>query len=155
MPLRIQLKRFQPSQLSSILTIEQASFGLDAYPKELFWEYALDPDCFFLVAKVGRSHAGYAIARSDRHGGELISLAVRPRNRRQGVGKTLLSAVIRRFRRAGAAALRLMVHVNNPGAAIFYRQFGFRTTGRVENYYEDGGTAIRMRLALETRDKRQ
>lgn len=140
--------------MQEILRIERASFGLEAYSEEIFLAYAGDPGSVFLVAHVtaaaGNSIvAGYTIAIRDRYGPELISLAVRPQNRRQGIGKRLLGAVIRRYKREGAASLRLMVHVKNEIAATFYRNYGFRRTGRIANYYEDGGAAIRMRLALQ------
>jgi len=73
---------------------------------------------------------------------------VRPASRQRGIGRTLLNAAVRRMLRRNAQSIRLMVHVDNRNAAAFYRRQGFRSVGRVTDYYEDGGTAIRMRLPL-------
>jgi ribosomal-protein-alanine N-acetyltransferase len=134
--------------MGAILAIEQASFGNDAYPESLFRLYAADRRTLFLVAEGGDEIRGYIIARRDRWGAEIVSLAVHPASRRRGIGRTLLAAAVRRMRRRKAHSIRLMVHMNNTHAASFYRGLGFRSTARVPEYYEDGGTGIRMRLAL-------
>lgn len=134
--------------MSQILVIEEASFAADAYPESLFRLYAADRSTLFLVAETSGDLLGYVIARLDRWGAEIVSLAVHPSARHRGIGRMLLTAAIRRMQRRGARSIRLMVHVNNTHAAAFYRLQGFRSIGRVRDYYEDGGTAIRMRLRV-------
>ena len=134
--------------MSAILAIERASFRAEAYPESLFRLYAADRRTLFLVAEAGERIKGYIIARRDRWGAEIVSLAVHPSSRKRGIGRTLLSAAVRRMRRRTAHSVRLMVHAKNTGAALFYRRLGFRKTARVPNYYEDGGAGIRMRLSL-------
>ena len=134
-----------------ILAIEQASFDGEAYPESLFRLYAADMRTLFLLASTGDGVKGYIIARQDRWGAEIVSLAVHPAARRLGIGRALLAAAVRRMRRRKARSIRLMVHIDNPGAAEFYRRQGFRSIGRISEYYEDGGTAIRMRLSLTPR----
>jgi len=134
--------------MAAVLAIEQASFAGDAYPESLFRLYAADHRSQFLIAVSGEATVGYIIARLDRWGAEIVSLAVCPASRQRGVGRTLLKAAIRRMLRRNAQSIRLMVHVDNRNAAAFYRRQGFRSVGRIADYYEDGGTAIRMRLPL-------
>jgi [ribosomal protein S18]-alanine N-acetyltransferase len=134
--------------MSAILAIERLSFNADAYPESLFRLYAADQRTLFLVAETDEQIRGYIIARRDRWGAEIVSLAVHPSSRRRGIGRTLLAAAVSRMRRRKAHSIRLMVHVKNIQAALFYRDLGFRKTARVADYYDDGGTGIRMRLAL-------
>jgi len=134
--------------MSRVLAIESQSFGSDAYPESLFRLYAADRRTLFLVASSGGAFVGYVIARLDRWGAEIVSLAVDPHARGRGIGAALLRAAIRRMQRRSARSIRLMVHVNNTNAAEFYRRQGFRSVGRIQDYYEDGGTGIRMRLQL-------
>jgi ribosomal-protein-alanine acetyltransferase len=134
--------------MDSILAIEHVSFVRDAYPESLFRLYAADRRSLFLVAETVDGVVGYIIARVDRWGAEIVSIAVHPSFRNRGIGRTLLGAAVRRMLRRKAQSIRLMVHVNNASAAAFYRRQGFRSVGRVVDYYEDGGTAIRMRLPL-------
>lgn len=100
------------------------------------------------MAETGHRVRGYIIARQDRWGAEIVSVAVHPAARNRGTGTMLLTEVIGHMRQRKVQSIRLMVHVKNVTAAEFYRGLGFRRTGRVPDYYEDGGTAIRMRLPL-------
>jgi [ribosomal protein S18]-alanine N-acetyltransferase len=134
--------------MSAIVAIERASFGGDAYPESLFRLYAADRRSMFLVAETPDGAVGYIIIRVDRWGAEIVSFAVHPSARKRGIGRTLLLAGMRHMAKENARSIRLMVHVNNVSAASFYRRQGFRSIGRVPEYYEDGGTAIRMRLQL-------
>jgi ribosomal protein S18 acetylase RimI-like enzyme len=51
-------------------------------------------------------------------------------------------------RRHGASVLSLEVRVGNRPAIALYRKAGYREQGRVDDYYEDGATAIRFAKAL-------
>jgi ribosomal-protein-alanine acetyltransferase len=137
---------FRASHMRGVLAIERASFPGYAYPESLFRLYAADPRSLFVVAEAGRRIKGYIIVRRDRWGAEIVSLAVDPGARRRGIGKTLLMTLVARMRRRKVHSIRLMVHAKNCQAATFYRAQGFRKTGSVPDYYEDGGTGIRMRL---------
>ena len=52
------IRLFEARDLPRILRIENSSFGNDAWPAELFQEYALASPKLFLVAAVGRRHRG-------------------------------------------------------------------------------------------------
>jgi ribosomal-protein-alanine acetyltransferase len=134
--------------MNAVLAIEYASFDAEAYPESLFRLYAADPRSLFLIAKTADGIVGYIIARIDRWGAEIVSLAVHPSSRNRGIGRKLLSAAVGRMLRRNARSIRLMVRFDNTGAAKFYRNRGFRPMGRVPGYYEDGAAAIRMRLQL-------
>jgi ribosomal-protein-alanine N-acetyltransferase len=140
--------------MHAVLAIERASFARDAYPESLFRLHAADPGTLFLLARTnpesGPKTVGYIIARRDRFGAEIVSLAVHPRARHQGIARRLLTAAITRMVRRNARSIRLMVHIDNTAAAAFYRKQGFRAVARVPGYYEDGGTGIRMRLVPAT-----
>lgn len=129
-----------------ILEIEAVSFGRDAWDRPLFLE-ALD-ECgdLFFVAKVGRTMSGYAITCVGNRGAELISIAVIPEARRKGVGEALMKATLTGLSRRKAAALRLMVRIENEDAIRFYRGFGFKRVRTVKNYYGAGKHALRMEL---------
>ena len=131
--------------MPAVLAIERASFAGDAYPESLFRLHAADPSTLFLLARTDHI-AGYIIARRDRWGAEIVSLAVHPRARHQGIARRLLSSAIARMLRQNAPSIRLMVRDDNHTAAGFYRRQGFRVVGRVPGYYEDGANGIRMRL---------
>jgi len=143
------VRSFESGDLPSVLRIERESFDRDAWPREVFLEYArAQPDLFLVARAAGNKIAGYSIARLTRHGAEIASLAVRPPYRGIGVATALLRAIIRKLRRAGAKTVWLMVRRTNEPAIRLYRKFGFVRTATVPNHYSDGSSGWRMRMDL-------
>src|SRR5258707_9048169 len=89
-----RVRKSQHSDLDCILAIEQASFGNDAWPRKLFLEYYRKCPDLFMVATIDRHIAGYIITCAGARNAELPSIAVRPRDRRQGVGQALLDQTL-------------------------------------------------------------
>jgi ribosomal-protein-alanine N-acetyltransferase len=84
---------------------------------------------------------------------EVLTLAVAPDRRRQGLAKTLLAAAIEAARQSGAKAAFLEVADDNAPAAALYAGQGFRRAGLRRAYYDRGANgrvdALVMRLDLE------
>ncbi len=137
------VRPFERRNLDRILAIEQASFGKDAWPAQLFLEYWRESPELFLTARCGRRIAGYSITRLNWRGAELESIAVDPLYRGRGVAQALLDATLAQ---SGARALRLMVSTANAPALRFYQQYGFVRARLVKRYYGPGMDAWRMRL---------
>jgi ribosomal-protein-alanine N-acetyltransferase len=72
---------------------------------------------------------GYIIFTQEGH---IISIAVHPHYRRQGIGAQLLQRAMKtpRLKRVWAEVRR-----SNQGAQAFYAKVGFQITGLVPNYY--------------------
>ncbi len=91
---------------------------------------------FFLVAKKGHKIIGVAYVSYNwtlEHGGKsawLEELYVIPEWRNRGVGQSLLSAVIRRARACGCAAIDLEVDQSHAQAENLYRRAGFSPLSR-------------------------
>ena len=127
------------------MQIERACFGPDAHTPALFREWRATDGSVFLVARVGRLIAGYALGFGSEGAGEIISIAVAPAFQGTGVGGALMKSLLERLGAAGARRVELMVRRANAPAIRFYRAFGFRRVRRVANYYEDGGDGWLMR----------
>ena len=85
---------------------------------------------------------------------ELLTMAVWPPARRQGLGRQLLRELIGCATAYRAAAIWLEVRVSNTAAVALYRQAGFADIGWRRGYYETPNgreDAIMMRLTLATR----
>jgi [ribosomal protein S18]-alanine N-acetyltransferase len=144
------IRRLRASEIDRILRIEHASFGKDAYDRNLFAEYFRKCGELFLVAVRGRRICGYAITciRVGNSCAEVISIAVDPAARQKGAASELMASTIRRLRRRDVARVSLMVKVTNLPARRFYEKWGFRNPRRVPKYYEDGKDGIRMTREL-------
>ena len=110
------------------------------------------PGVIGLLLQAEGRDAGIALCRVAADEAELLTIAVRPAERRRGAGRQLLTAVIGHAREAGARALFLEVGADNPPARALYEAMGFRVVGTRTAYYRRGGgppaDALIMRLSL-------
>jgi ribosomal-protein-alanine N-acetyltransferase len=141
---RLSVRHIKMADLDGILAIERASFGRDAYDRNLFAEYARKCGELFLVANKGNKMLGYAITCICPSGAELVSIAVDPKHRGRGAASVLMDSILRRLRRRRVARLSLTVKVTNHRALAFYEKYGFRRYRRVPRYYEDGADGLRF-----------
>jgi ribosomal-protein-alanine N-acetyltransferase len=121
-----------------------------------FWDEAsigtfiADPACVVFIALVGDGDLchGFLIARAASAEAEILTLAVDPAHRRQGLARALLAATIAKLRLAGITQLFLEVESGNAAAEGLYRGFGAQSVGRRPAYYEHGADAAIFSLAL-------
>jgi ribosomal-protein-alanine N-acetyltransferase len=78
---------------------------------------------------------GFIVMRTIAGEAEVLTLAVRPERRRQGLARTLVEAGLAWARSRGADAAFLEVAADNPAAIALYEQAGFRQVGRRRGYY--------------------
>lgn len=83
--------------------------------------------------------SGFVMGRAIADEVELLTLAVAPTDRRQGIGTELLSAFEDMARYLGASKAFLEVVEDNAAARAFYANSGFHQTGRRPGYYVSAG----------------
>ena len=108
---------------------QQRGFFRRAYRRATTYCY-LDPEADELI--------GFASVRRD---GYILFLAVHPDHRGEGLGERLVAKVAAGHRRVSCHA-----RTTNENALAFYRSLGFERVRRIDNYYEDGGSAYYLRL---------
>ncbi len=145
---RLSVRRLGRADLDRILEIENASFGKDAYDRNLFAEFF--HKCGDLFLGVGRENTlwGYMVTCIRGEQAEIISIAVDPAARGRGAAAALMKSTVRRLRWRGIPRIRLMVRVTNRAARAFYEKFGFEKVRMVPGYYEDGGDGLLMAKEL-------
>jgi len=79
---------------------------------------------------------------------EILTLAVAPPARGQGLGRRLLLAAIAHARVLGADTMFLEVGADNPAALALYARLGFAKVGDRKGYYQ-GRDAFVLRLPLD------
>jgi ribosomal-protein-alanine N-acetyltransferase len=138
-----------PSDLEEIMMIEKASFS---YPWSagFFLQELRVPCARSLVAAVEGKTAGYIIYWLLPSEVDVHNLAVHPAYRRQGVGRSLLRAVIDDARRHGSGRVSLEVRKSNEAAQRLYQSLGFVAKSVRKGYYsDDGEDAVTMVLELD------
>jgi ribosomal-protein-alanine N-acetyltransferase len=151
-----QLRRATEADVDAIMELERATFVTDAWSEHSMRAELTGPHGYYLVA-VGVDDPeridGYAGLLAPRGAGEgdIQTIAVAPRARRHGLGRTLMLALIGEARNRGAGEVFLEVRADNPGAQTLYRTLGFEEIGVRPHYYQpDGVDAIVMRLTVPT-----
>jgi len=91
---------------------------------------------------------GFVLARVAGGEAEILTLAVAPPARGQGLGRRLLLAAIAHARALGADTMFLEVGADNPAALALYARLGFAKVGDRKGYYQ-GRDALVLRLSLD------
>lgn len=103
-----------------------------------------DRDSMVLVASLSGERAGFAIMKFGDLQAHLYLLAVEPRYRKAGIGKSMLRWLETSCDTAGIQQIRLEVRSDNRAALEFYRKLGYLALGKVAGYYERRESAIIM-----------
>lgn len=69
--------------------------------------------------------------------GHIVTIAVRPELRRQGIGEVLLVAALHAARELGQDVVTLEYRISNTGARAMYEKYGFEQVGVRARYYSD------------------
>ena len=135
--------------LDAIERIETSVFDGDQLSRRSIRRLLGVPTAATVVAEDRDGLAGYAMIgfRRTSRLGRVFSLAVLPDRARRGLGAALLAACETAAWQRGCTAVRLEVRADNAPAIRLYERTGYMCFGRLESYYEDGGTALRFQKA--------
>jgi len=98
---------------------------------------------------VSSESGGFAMGRAVAGEMELLTLAVDPAQRRRGVGRLLVTAILAEAKDRGAGRAFLEVLPDNAAAISLYLQAGFTICGRRKGYYHPPGGPACDALILE------
>ena len=94
---------------------------------------------------------GFILARAVGGEAEILTLAVEPTMRGQGLGRALLRAAAQHAHTLGVANLFLEVGIDNPAALALYAGQGFVRVGQRKAYYS-GKDALVLKAQLPLSD---
>jgi ribosomal-protein-alanine N-acetyltransferase len=144
----LHIRPFEEEDLLELSDIEAMCFEEDAYDKQLLTEITQKPNCVTLIAEAAPGIVGYAALEFREATCEIISIAITPDSRGKGYGRRLLECCLDAARKRNAARVLLTVRESNVEAIRLYRLYGFTRRGRLDEYYPDDETGIRMGRAL-------
>ncbi|MCC7492066.1 MAG: GNAT family N-acetyltransferase [Fimbriimonadaceae bacterium] len=135
----------------ALYRLHRVCFPQQSYGLGRFLGYLCNPRAVLLVSGTPGDLRGYCIVDTSvtlappEAVAEIISLGVRPPDRRQGLGRALLQAALAWAGRQGLAETWLQVAVSNHGAEQLYQEAGFERRDRLAAYYLSGEDAWLMR----------
>ena len=133
-----------------LVSLDREYFPDTAWPAEQFRGEIGKPTRFFLTVEVNEEIIAYAGAFLPGAGGEgdIMTIAVKPEYRRQGIAKELIARLESWAKARGASAMMLEVDVKNESAISLYSHLGYETLNIRKNYYGYGKDAQIMRREL-------
>ncbi|MCO6158560.1 GNAT family N-acetyltransferase [Asaia lannensis] len=120
----------------------------ERWGNDAFLSLLQSPGIMGWMAMRGAEPAGFMLARLCLDEAEILTLAVRPSQQRNGVGRLLVHQTAVSLRDMGAGTVFLEVSVRNAPALSLYRRSGYISCGTRRRYYPDGSDASVLRQDL-------
>lgn len=155
-PARFLLRLAREADFETLYAIDQVCYEPDvAYTRaELRWYMGLR-GAESLVAEVRTrvrnprpKLAGFILTVTRANHGHVVTIDVLEKYRRTGAGSALLQRAEAQMAERGVSEVWLETATNNESAIAFWRKHGYRTHGRLPNYYPDGLDAFAMSKSL-------
>ncbi len=137
------IRKCEEKDIDQILKIERKSFEYP-YSQEIFKDYISND--FFLLAEEDSKVIGYILAEKREVDGVIVSIAVSPDYRLQGIGTSLMEKVLKEM---NVRRFFLIVRESNQGAQIFYDNLGFSKITKLEDYYQNDEDGILMQKSIK------
>ncbi len=147
---RLPARRATLADVDALETLENKAFDGDRLSRRSLRYYVTAETAVLRVMKQDGALAAYSLLAFRRGSkiARLYSIAVDPMWVGCGLGRALLKTCEKDARAHGCAVLRLEVRVDNKRAIALYEKNGYRRFDEIEDYYEDGATAVRMEKTL-------
>lgn len=130
------IREMQIDDLDQVMPIEEELFSVP-WSSVGFFSFLLRDDALFLVAEDRGEILGYCGVLMVLDQGDIVNVGVKSERQRQGVGRKLLNALIRKTEEKGVASLYLEVRAGNQAAISLYESLGFCRLGVRKGYYEE------------------
>jgi [ribosomal protein S18]-alanine N-acetyltransferase len=150
-PADIRIRKGRLTDIDALMALEHGVFTVDHLSRRSFRNFLTSLHSILMVAEDGRGAlAGYVhvLFRPRSKAARLYSIGVATHASGRGIGIALLQAGEQAARRRKAPVIRLEVQPGNRAAIARYEKSGYRQTGRLTGYYNDGGDALRYEKAL-------
>ncbi len=139
------LRPLEPGDFPFLMQIENDAFS-SGYSPYFLREMPILFGNSSYIAIAGREPQGYVAAAREQGSrrGWILSLAVRPQYRKQGLGRALMKAGLEGLAAVGAREVFLSVAPSNEGAIALYEKLGFSRGEIVADYFGPGEDRLIM-----------
>ena len=136
------------ADLDALVALENRCFTSDRISRRSFRHFLETEQNQILV--IGDTPLAYVLLlfRRGTSLARIYSLAVDPSCRGQGLARQLMTEAETVAMNRDALFLRLEVAIHNQSAIALYESLGYQPIKRIEEYYEDGGDALRLEKRL-------
>lgn len=130
--IRWMIRRDMPA----VLAIESQSFEF-SWTEDDFIRCLRQRNCIGMVAEQDDQVVGFMIYELHKNRLHILNFAVAPGNRRQGVGRAMVSKLLSKLSHERRNRIMLEVRETNLDAQLFFKQIGFRAVSVLRDFYDD------------------
>lgn len=130
----IVIAKMQDKDIPEVANIEARVFSMP-WSEQGFAD-ALKQDTIFVTAKQEEQVVGYCGMYCSFEEGEITNVAVLPEAQNHGIGKKIISGLLRIAQEKNISRIVLEVRVSNLPAIRLYEGFGFQKAGIRKGFYE-------------------
>ncbi|HZD12327.1 MAG TPA: N-acetyltransferase [Candidatus Binatus sp.] len=152
------IRPFNPQDLSAVIEINRVCLP-ENYSPYFFMEVFKSCPEGFIVAESSTKVVGYIMCRVEfgfsdtrrfrmARKGHIVSVAVLPEFRKQGIGRELVEVALKALAANGGEECFLEVRTANEDAVRLYRELSFDIVRTIPHYYHDGADAFLMSIRL-------
>lgn len=124
------------SHLESVLFIERASFAAP-WSRKMFERELSNRSSRSTVFTINDEVVGFICYWAIQNEAHLLTVAVHPQHRREGIGKAIMSHMEQMCLKEGLNRIILEVARRNEEARNLYKSFGFNAIGFRKRYYKE------------------
>jgi ribosomal-protein-alanine N-acetyltransferase len=128
------LAPLMPDDANAVAAVHRRSFTRPWAAAD-FMRYAHAPECHGVVAWQDGVIAGFIVICIVYGDAEILTIAIDPEMRHQGIASSLMARAMEDAAGRGAEAMFLEVGVRNDAALVLYERLGFIRAGRRPKYY--------------------
>jgi ribosomal-protein-alanine acetyltransferase len=140
----LKIRRIQPNDIFPVINLAFDTLPERYNPSIFNHFYESFPDGF-LIALRNNSIIGFLIGiKTSPSLARILILAVKEKNRKQGIGTALLSQFLSEMKHQNVTRVELEVRTTNQGALEFYKRQGFRLQDILHHFYQNGEPAYSM-----------
>ncbi|MEU1510680.1 GNAT family N-acetyltransferase [Streptomyces sp. NPDC005811] len=148
---RLRIRRATEDDLPHLARLDEQAFPHGPYPFFVLRQLLTAFPDFLLLVEEGRELHGYVLA-SPPHEAQswVLSLAIAPALRGQGLGRQLMTGILGHLRGQGTHSVWLSVEPGNETAVALYLSLGFVPDpgGPRKDYFGPGEDRLLMSLTL-------
>ena len=138
----------------AVMEIETAAF-VQPWSAALFFNELVQPSRRYVAAEAGDELCGYGGIMVVGEDATVLTLAVAPAWRAQGVASRILLELIDLAVAGGAGHLTLEVRESNLAALDLYAKFGFQSAGTRKGYYGNEDAVVMWAVDIHTPEYQQ
>lgn len=148
----ICVRKMQLDDTSSVVALEKASLGQEAWGENSFNDVFTKDYYYFYLAFINDIHVGTVGFTRSFDEADISNVCVNEKYRKNGVGYTLLNIAMEKMIAEGVLHFTLEVREKNIAARNLYSKLGFIEEGVRPNFYSNPtDNAVIMWKHLESR----